>query len=220
MKNVKFLKDNLIMHRGLHTKLIPENTLLSFIRAMDYGYTIELDIHILKDDTIVVYHDFNLNRLTGVNKIIETLNYPQLSNIKIANNYHIPTLSKVMNIINGKVPLLIEIKTIENNVNFYKKLIELLDNYNGLFAIQSINPLVIDYFYHHKKEYPVGLIIYNELNYILLKKYKKMIDFIALNKKHLPMKSKKIVIGWTIKNMKELDKYIDMCDNLIVENIV
>ena len=47
-----------------------------------------------------------------------------------------------------------------------------------------------------------------------------MIDFISIYKKHLPFKSKKIVIGWTIKNRKELDKYKLIADNLIVENII
>lgn len=220
MKNINFLKEKLIMHRGLHTTEAPENTLLSFINAMECGYTIELDIHILKDDTIVVYHDYNLKRLTNVNKIIESLTYPQLSKLKINKKYQIPTLKKVMNIINGKVPLLIEVKTLETNVVFFNKIIELLDNYNGPFALQSINPLVIEWFYKNRRKYPLGLIIYNKLNYKLLKRYKKMIDFIAINKKHLPLKSKKIVIGWTIKSIKELEHYIVLADNLIVENII
>ena len=220
MKNINFLTSNLIAHRGLHTSNTIENTLPAFIKAMNKGYIIELDIHILKDDTIVIYHDFDLKRLTGVNKIIEKITYPQLSKIKIKNKYQIPTLLQVMNIINGKVPLLIEIKTIENNPKFYKKIIELLSNYKGLFAIQSINPFVIEWFYKHKNDYPIGLIIFNDLNYKILKKYTKMIDFISIYKKHLPFKSKKIVIGWTIKTKEELYKYIPLSDNLIVENIL
>ena len=220
MKDLKFLKQNLIAHRGLHSDKSIENTLSAFIKAMDKGYTIELDIHILKDDTIVIYHDFNLKRLTGVNKTIEKLSYPQLSKIKIKNKYQIPTLIQVMNIINGRVPLLIEVKTIEKNNLFLEKLVELLNNYKGLFAIQSLNPLVIEWFYKNKKNYPLGLIIINDINYKILKKYTKMIDFISIYKKHLPFKSKKIIIGWTIKNKKELEKYKPLSDNLIVENIL
>ena len=220
MKDLKFLKQNLIAHRGLHSDKSIENTLSAFIKAMDKGYTIELDIHILKDDTIVIYHDFNLKRLTGVNKTIEKLSYPQLSKIKIKNKYQIPTLIQVMNIINGRVPLLIEVKTIEKNNLFLEKLVELLNNYKGLFAIQSLNPFVIEWFYKNKKNYPLGLIIINDINYKILKKYTKMIDFISIYKKHLPFKSKKIIIGWTIKNKKELEKYKPLSDNLIVENIL
>lgn len=220
MKNINFLKENLIAHRGLHSETTIENTISAFIKAMNAGYTIELDIHILKDDTIVIYHDFNLKRLTSVNKVIEKLTYPQLSKIKIKNKYQIPTLQKVMNIINGKVPLLIEVKTIKNNIFFFNKLVKILDNYNGLFAIQSLNPFVIEWFYKNKKNYPLGLIIINDINYKILKKYTKMIDFISIYKKHLPFKSKKIIIGWTIKNKKELEKYKPLSDNLIVENIL
>lgn len=220
MKNINFLKENLIAHRGLHSNITIENTISAFIKAMNKNYIIELDIHILKDDTIVIYHDFDLKRLTGVNKIIEKLSYPQLSKIKIKNKYQIPTLIQVMNIINGRVPLLIEVKTLDKNSHFLEKLIELLDNYKGLFAIQSINPFVIEWFYKHKRYYPLGLIVFNDLNYTLLKKYTKMIDFISIYKKHLPFKSKKMVIGWTIKNTKELEKYKPISDNLIVENIL
>lgn len=220
MKNIKFLTEKLIAHRGLHSDKTIENTLSAFIKAMDKGYIIELDIHILKDDTIVIYHDYELKRLTGVNKVIEKLSYPQLSKIKIKNKYQIPTLIQVMNIINGSVPLLIEVKTIEKNNHFLEKLVELLNNYKGLFAIQSINPFVIEWFYKNKKNYPLGLIILNSLNYKIFKKYIKMIDFISIYKKYLPLKSKKIVIGWTIKNNKELEKYKLLSDNLIVENIL
>ena len=120
MKDIKFLTEKLIAHRGLHSKDIIENTIPSFIKAMELGLAIELDIHILRDNTIVIYHDYNLKRLTNVNNTIENLTYPQLSKIKIKKLYHIPTLKKVMNIINGKVPILIEIKTIKLNEVFLK----------------------------------------------------------------------------------------------------
>lgn len=219
MKDIKFLTEKLIAHRGLHSKDIIENTIPSFIKAMELGLAIELDIHILSDNTIVIYHDYNLKRLTNVNNTIENLTYPQLSKIKIKKLYHIPTLKKVMNIINGKVPILIEIKTIKLNEVFLKILLEQLSKYQGKIAIQTINPLVIKWLYKHKITYPLGLIIINKINYKILKKYQKMIDFISVYKKNLPFKTKKIVIGWTIKNIKELNKYKQVSDNLIVENI-
>jgi glycerophosphoryl diester phosphodiesterase len=220
MKNINFLKENLIAHRGLHSSNTVENTLKAFIRAIEKKYIIEIDIHILKDDTIVVYHDFSLKRLTGVNKMIENLSYPQLSKIKIKNKYQIPTLEQVMNIVKNQVPLLIEIKTLFNNVHFYKKLSLLLDNYQGMFAIHSFNPYVIEWFYKNKKQYLIGLIIYNDFNYQLLRKYHKMVDFLSIYKKQLPFRTKKMVIGWTIKNKNELKKYQKLADNLIVENII
>lgn len=220
MKNIEFLKRSLIAHRGVHNSEIPENTLPAFTKSVDKNYIIELDIHILKDDTIVVYHDHNLSKLTGVNKIIETLSYPHLSKIKIKNKYVIPTLKQVMHIVSGKVPLLIEVKDMNNNSKFEEELVKILDNYKGEFAIQSMNPFVIEWFYKNRKDYVIGLIIFNDLNYNIVKKYTKKIDFISINKKRLPFKSKKLVLGWTIKNDKEYKKYVKLCDNLICENIL
>lgn len=220
MKNIFFLKENLIAHRGLHSKYISENTLASFVRAIDKNYTIEFDIHFLKDENIAVYHDFNLKRLTGKNEIIETQTLDRLNKLKIDKRYKIPVLEEVLNLVNGKVPLLIEAKDLNDNGKFLEKLVKILDNYSGQFAIQSMNPNVIDWFYKNKKDYIIGLILYNNLNYKLFKKYLKKVDFISINKKDLPFKSKKLVLGWTIKTKKEFEKYKSLCDNMICENIL
>ena len=219
MKNIDFLKSRLIAHRGVHNSEIPENTLPAFYKCVDKNYIIELDIHILKDNTIVVYHDHNLSKLTGVSKVIETLSYPQLSKIKVKDKYTIPTLKQVIHIVNGKVPMLIEIKDMNNNSKFEEELVKILDNYKGEFAIQSMNPFVIDWFYKNRKDYVIGLIIFNDLNYNLVKKYTKKIDFLSVYKKQLPFTSKKLILGWTIRKMVEYEKYKSLCDNLICENI-
>lgn len=220
MKNIEFLKRSLIAHRGVHNFQIPENTLPAFVKSMDKNYIIELDIHILSDNAIVVYHDHNLKKLTGVNKVIETLSYAQLSKIKIDKKYTIPTLEQVMHIVDGKVPIIIEVKDVDNNFKFEEELVKLLDNYKGEFAIQSMNPFVIDWFYKNRKNYVIGLIIFNDLNYNILKKYTKKIDFISVYKKQLPFKSNLLTLAWTIRNEKEYKKYKDLCDNLICENIL
>ena len=220
MKDINFLKNNLIAHRGIHNTEIPENTLPAFYKCVDKKYIIELDIHILTDNSIVVFHDHNLKKLTGVNKVIETLSYPQLSKIKIDKKYTIPTLKQVMHIVNGKVPILIEIKDMNNNSKFEEELVKILDNYNGEFAIQSMNPFVIDWFYKNRKDYVIGLIIFNDLNYNIVKRYVKKIDFISVYKKQLPFKINKLVLGWTIRKESEYKKYINLCDNLICENIL
>lgn len=220
MKNIDFLKRNLIAHRGVHNSQIPENTLPAFVKCVDKNYIIELDIHILSDNTIVVHHDHNLKKLTGVNKIIETLSYPQLSKIKINKKYTIPTLKQVMHIVDGRVPILIEVKDVDNNFKFEEELVKILDNYKGEFAIQSMNPFVIDWFYKNRKDYVIGLIVFNDLNYKIVKKYTKKIDFISVYKKQLPFKISKLVLGWTIRNEKEYKKYKDLSDNLICENIL
>lgn len=220
MKCVKFLKSNLIAHRGLHNNNIPENTIRSFISAINKNYIIELDIHILKSGEIVVYHDYNLYRLTKINKVIETITLDELNKIKINNKYNIPTLDKTLKIINAKVPIIIEVKDLTNNIVFLDKLIKILDNYNGEFAIHSFNPFVIDYLYKNKKDYVIGLIIQNKVNLKLVSEYIDKVDFLSINKKLLPIKNKKTILGWTIINKEELEKHKDKCDNLICEKIL
>lgn len=220
MKDIQFLKSSLIAHRGVHNSNISENTLPAFVKSIDKNYIIELDIHILTDNTIVIYHDHNLKKLTGVNKVIETLSYPQLSKIKVNKKYTIPTLKQFLHILEGKVPILIEIKDMNNNSKFEEELVKILDNYKGKFAIQSMNPFVIDWFYKNRKDYVIGLIIFNELNYNIVKKYTKKIDFISVYKKQLPFKTKLLTLGWTIRKESEYKKYIKLCDNLICENIL
>ena len=219
MKDISFLKSSLIVHRGVYNSNNVENTLPAFSKCVDKNYIIELDIHILKDNTIVVYHDYNLNKLCGVNKIIETLTYEQLSKIKIKNKYKIPTLIEVMHIVSGNVPILIEVKDLDNNSKFEEELVKILDNYKGKFAIHSMNPFVIDWMYKNRKDYVIGLIIFNDLNFKLVKKYTKKIDFISVYKKQVPIKFNKAQMAWTIRNKKEYIKYKDLCDNLICENI-
>lgn len=220
MRNNTFLTKNLIIHRSKLKTGLEENTISSITKCIDNNFVIEIDVHILTDKTIILYHDYNLKRLTGVNKIIETLDYAQLSKLRIRKRYIIPTLDQVIKIVKGKVPLLIDIKDLNRNFIFEKELAKILDNYNGEFAIQSINPFVIDWFHKNRPEYIIGLIVFNEINFKLLKNYIKKTDFISINKKYIPIKSKSIVIGWTIKNKRELEKYKSLSDNLICEKIL
>ena len=103
-----FKESYIIAHRGIYdNEKIYENTLESFELAIKKGYIIELDIRITKDKKIVVFHDSNTKRITKQNKIIEESAYQELNN---QNIIHIPLLSEVLELVNGKVPLLIELK--------------------------------------------------------------------------------------------------------------
>ncbi|MBR1540234.1 MAG: hypothetical protein IJ629_03570 [Clostridia bacterium] len=68
MKNLEFLRKNPIAHRGLWNKKeeIPENSIPAFEKALQGNYPIEIDVHLLVDGTVVVFHDDNLNRMTRI----------------------------------------------------------------------------------------------------------------------------------------------------------
>ena len=164
MKDLSFLKQSLIAHRGLHDNInVPENSIKAFELAIKYKNIIELDVHLLKDDTLVVFHDFNLKRMTGISEKIEKYSYDELKKVKLLDtNYIIPTLKDVLNIVNGKVPILLEVKSDNKSTKINKEIVKLMDNYNGKYAIQSFNPYVVLWFKRNKKDYITGLLMGNK----------------------------------------------------------
>lgn len=232
MKDLTFLTSNLIAHRGLYNSYIGENTLLAFEKAISKNYIIELDVHLTRDKKVIVYHDSNLKRLTGIDREIKDLNYSEIKRITIKTGEHIPTLNEVLKLVDGKVPLLIELK-FDNKVGVLEKeLVKSLDNYKGKFAIQSFNPLCLYWFKKYRKNYIRGQLVTQQYSFNFISNFvcKYMVlnpitkpDFISSNIKKLPnqkIRNKYILIGWTIKNRAELNKYRNYCDNLIVENIL
>ena len=236
MRDISFLKGRLIAHRGCHDieKNVPENSMLAFDKAVENNYIIELDVHILKDGNIVVFHDDNLKRMTGINKHIIDFSYDELKNIKLQNtNEIIPLLKDVLKLVNGKVPIIIELKSDAKNYFLEKELINLLKNYPGKYAIKSFNPFSVRFFYKNYPDIIRGLIIseYNKKKKktaIFGKRWFNIIakpDFISYDIRALPnrritsYKKKGLVLGWTIRNNDDLKKAKQYCDNYICENI-
>lgn len=139
-----------IAHRGLHDikSGAPENSLESFKRAIASNYPIELDVHLTKDKKVVVFHDSNLKRMTGLNKKISECTLSELSIFRLAGtNEKIPALKEVLDLVSGKVPLLIELKNeSKSNRSLERETAALLKNYSGDFAVQSFNPFSLKWF--------------------------------------------------------------------------
>ena len=236
MKDTNFLLKPIFAHRGyFNNKIIPENSIPAFKKAIRYGYNIELDVHLTKDEKIVVFHDFNLKRMCNVNKRIEDCTYDELLKYDLLDTkYKIPLFSEVLGLINGKVSILIETK-VEKTGKLEELLSNMLDNYKGDFAIQSFNPFSILWFKKHRKNYVVGILSSDfkrrkKMNIIKKKILKSLIldkllksDFISYDIRALPSKyikkNKKIVLGWTVKDKENYDKSRKYCDNEICENM-
>lgn len=235
--DTRFLKKNLIAHRGLHNSIIPENSVSAFKEAIKYNYIIELDVHMLKDGSVVVFHDDNLKRMTGVDKKIKDTTYEEIKDLQLLNsNEHIPLLKDVLKLVDGNVPLLIELKY-DNKVGLLEdELINILKNYKGLYAFQSFNPKSLIYLKKKCPNIPKGLLVsdFSRSNINIVKKIilKKMVlnflvqpDFISVNYNYLNNKKikkyreNKLILTWTIRNKEDINKYKDLCDNFIVENI-
>lgn len=136
-----------VAHRGLHTDDKPENSLAAFVNACEYGFPIETDVQAIDDGTVIVFHDDNISRMTSHDGYVSNLTSDKLNELRLAGtDEKIPTFEQLLETVNGKVPLLIEIKN-EGKVGFLEqKVIDMLSSYNGDFAVQSFNPYSMEYF--------------------------------------------------------------------------
>ncbi len=225
-----------IAHRGLHNEVAPENSLAAFARAIEEGYPIELDVQLIADGTIVVFHDDSLSRLTENDGYLKFLNKEDLKYLSLAGtNEKIPTFEEVLSFVDGKVPLLIEIKNDGKVGDLEKGVLELLNNYKGEFAIQSFNPFVLEYFYKHAPHILRGQLAsyFRDVKLAVFKKFalKRMMlnksishpDFISYEARRLPnrftRKYKSLpLLAWTVRSQSEYLKVVKHCDNVIFED--
>lgn len=139
-------------HRGLHNieAGVPENSMLAFARARDAGYGIELDVHLTADAELAVIHDSDLLRLTGEQGLVEEKTIDELGEYRLCETDEvIPTLKEVLDILepsawDQSVPLIVEIKTSNNNVAAIMPLVmEELDAHHIRYCIESFDPRVL-----------------------------------------------------------------------------
>lgn len=146
-------------HRGLHCieKGIPENSMAAFRMAVKGGYGIELDVHLTKDGQLVVFHDDTLDRVCRKKGTVEKMTYQELSSCYLSGtSERIPLFSEVLDYINGRVPLLIEVKLPGRNTDICVHLANMLDMYQGDYLIQSFNTLVLRWLKKNRKEFLRG----------------------------------------------------------------
>ena len=238
-RDTNFLTKNLIAHRGYHDieKGIHENSMKAFAEAIKNNYIIELDVHLLKDSEVVVFHDDNLKRMTGVNKKVKECTYEEITEIKLKETEEkIPLLKDVLNLVDGKVPIIIELKTDLRCGKLEKEVIKILEKYNGEYAIKSFNPLSVNYFRKHSPSTIRGQLasdFKNDKMFIIKKLFLKHMlfnfiskpDFISYDIRALPNKKiekireKQLVLGWTARSGEDMEKAKKYCDNVIFENI-
>ncbi len=123
----------IIAHRGCWDyKGAPENSLRAIKRAADLGFGIELDVHLLKDGTVAVFHDSSLKRMCFKIGIIENLTKSDLKNCRLQfTKETIPTFDEVLSAVSGRVPIFVELKCRENDITLVDALIKLTENYEG-----------------------------------------------------------------------------------------
>ncbi len=153
-KKAPFMGAN-IAHRGLHKadKSVPENSLAAFRAAVESGYGVELDVRITKDGHLVVFHDEAALRMCGVDARVEELSLAQLQKFYLAGSEErIPSLGEVLSLIDGQVPIILEIKRSDRKEELCRRLREMLMCYRGEVCVESFDPFIVRWWYKNAPE--------------------------------------------------------------------
>jgi glycerophosphoryl diester phosphodiesterase len=230
-----------IAHRGLHdfSSGVPENSLASFEAASRANLPIELDVRQLGDGTVVAFHDKNLERMTGRDDPLSVVTRKDLQKVKLAGTGEtIPTLAETLNLINGRVPVLIEIKNEHHHAGALERaLYQHIKDYQGDMAVISFNPLSLAWFARRHPEIPRGQtsshLPYLHLNYLApVYSGLKHLAFNRLSQPHFiiyhhrgltmraPRRARRLglpLLAYTIRSEVERVEAMKHADNVIFE---
>jgi glycerophosphoryl diester phosphodiesterase len=230
-----------IAHRGLHNAAhgVIENSLPAFRAASRAGYPAELDVRLLADGEIVVFHDRDLDRLTRAKGPISALTSRDLAGVVLSGattgEAHIPLLRDVLDVIAGSTPLLIEVKNEGDVGELEERTMALLASYRGAYAVQSFHPGTVRYWRDHAPATPRGLLSGDfrdeKIDEAMRTRLRNMEsieecepDFIGYDIRLLPndMVARAVargipLLGWTARNASEAERALVNCDNIIFE---
>lgn len=212
-------------HRGLHDCAKAENSMSAFAAAKEMGFGIELDVRLSKDGELVVFHDGDLTRVAGKEGRVVDFTAEELSKISLSGTSDgIPTLREVLDLIDGAVPLVIEIKMEVGESGIAEKLLEVLEGYKGDCVVESFNPFALKVIRRARPDILRGIL---SMEYMKEEKFKgKLIfrlhqnlllnfisrpDFIAYDHNGYKVRNLRFIrrsfgtplIAWTVKSPEE-----------------
>lgn len=227
----------LYAHRGLHDNAsdAPENSLAAFEKAVEEGFGIELDVQMTKDKIPVVFHDFTLKRICGGEGKVCDYTYEELQRFRLCGSEErIPRFEDALRLIDGRVPLIVELKIEKMDISICRAADRLLSYYKGMYCIESFHPLGVFWYRRHKREIVRGQLadaffrrrgglkrpLCFILEYLLFNWLAKP-DFIAYNLKYPKVLSRRLcrdlyrstAAAWTVKSEEQLAaarKYFDI----------
>lgn len=232
MPKLSWLTKRPIAHRGLHdmNKRVWENTLSAFHRAMDRNFAIECDVHLSSDRVPVVIHDGDLKRLTGEDGFVWQRSGAELQALRIGRTKdHVPLLSDLLELVRGKVPLVIEVKGIAgHDEGLVEAVGAQLKNYKGKAAVMSFDHWLIRDFKRYLPDIPVGLTAYGKDNALIEAHFAMLahgLDFTSYAAGDLPNpfvsfvreRLKMPVITWTIRDKPAVDLTFKYADQMTFE---
>ncbi|MBT9370233.1 glycerophosphodiester phosphodiesterase [Rhizobium sp. CSW-27] len=212
-----WIKDLPVAHRGYHdmNHAVWENTLSAFSRAVDAGFAIECDLQLASDSEPVVFHDDVLDRLCGISGKVRERTSAELGLLTVGGTAdRVPKLRQLLDLVKGKVPLVIELKgqSAEEDEGFAETVLEQLEGYQGKVALMSFDHHLLKDLKRAGSPYPVGLTAMGDTPEEFFRHDEAMqlgLDFISYHWAHLPnsfidaQKSRGIpVITWTVRDEK------------------
>ncbi len=136
-------------HRGLHNREngVPENSEKAFSLAALCGFGMEFDLQLTRDNYVVVHHDHSILRTCGEDKLISDLTLAELRQYRLmGTEQKIPLFSDVLKLVDGKTPLIIELKGYNAPEELCPRVMEELKEYGGLYCVESFDPRIVRWF--------------------------------------------------------------------------
>ena len=214
-------------HRGLHGEGRPENSMAAFRAALEGGYGIELDVHLLADGELAVIHDSLLERTTGMPGKIEELTVQDLQNYHLEGTEEtIPTFRQVLELFDGKAPLIVELKPQGgNHAALTERACRMLEDYRGVYCMESFDPRCLVWLRKNRPEIIRGQLAENyfesksKLPFLLkwllsdhLLNFWTRPDFVAyrFSDRHSTLSNLVCMthmagVSWTVKSQEEFD---------------
>jgi len=200
---------------------------------MAAGNGIELDVQASADDQAMVFHDYELERLTEAAGAVRTLGAAELGRIRLKDSEEtIPTLTEVLGLVAGKAGLLIEVKSPDRHpVALSRAVATALKGYTGPVAVMSFNPEVGHWFARHAPEVLRGLVVTEQgkrwrgIVERPLALWRSRPDFLAYDIRDLPSRFAARardrglpVLTWTARSLKDRARAAEHADQIIFEN--
>lgn len=226
-------------HRGFHDNKseAPENSLKAMQLAVDNGYGIELDVQLTKDEKVVVFHDANLKRVCGVDAKVNSMTYEELQKLRLLDSDEkIPLFSDVLKVIDGRVPLIMEVKMVNAKTRVCELANKELEGYKGLYCMESFHPFAVRWFRKNRPDVVRGQLSANFkkegqkegvqewLVHMLIINLLGRPDFVAYSHKSANNISRNLTrmfgataVAWTIRSQEELDRNRKKFDLFIFE---
>ena len=234
-----YITSSKIIYRGLHDAVTPENSIAAINKAIEKGYALELDLRMLTDGTIVVFHDERLGRMTKTDGFLSNCSYDDIKNLTLLKSKeHIPTLAEVIKVIDGRVPVIFDIRNIDM-IGVEKNVWKILKPYKGEYAIQSVNPYTLEWFKCNAPAVKRGQLASffkgekgKELSWINRFKLKRLMlcnrisepNFISYDADNLPNRFVKKfshlpILAWKVSNAETLDRVKSCSTNIVYDGI-